>query len=108
MSIHLLYSILILVDYPSNSALERFQVDVRSPFNAAKIDSLLNKRDVEAKAITVEHKSVKDVVTMLQENGFVLKSQKGSHKKPPPLVFTGSVPIPKPPVRRTAHPLEER
>ena len=47
------------VDNPPNErdaydALERFQVDVRSPFNAAKIDSLLNKRDVEAKAITVE------------------------------------------------------
>ena len=29
----------------------------------------------------MSYKSVKDVVTMLQENGFVLKSQKGSHLK---------------------------
>ena len=29
----------------------------------------------------MSYKSVKDVVTMLQENGFVLKSQKGSHMK---------------------------
>ena len=27
----------------------------------------------------MSYKSIKDVVTMLQENGFVLKSQKGSH-----------------------------
>ena len=27
----------------------------------------------------MSYKSVKDVVTMLQENGFVLKSQKGRH-----------------------------
>ena len=29
----------------------------------------------------MSYKSIKDVVTMLQENGFVLKSQKGSHMK---------------------------
>ena len=29
----------------------------------------------------MSYKSVKDVVTMLQKNGFVLKSQKGSHMK---------------------------
>ena len=29
----------------------------------------------------MSYKSVKDVVTMLQENGFVLKSQRGSHMK---------------------------
>ena len=29
----------------------------------------------------MSYKSVKDVVTMLLENGFVLKSQKGSHMK---------------------------
>lgn len=29
----------------------------------------------------MSYKSVKDVVTMFQENGFVLKSQKGSHMK---------------------------
>lgn len=29
----------------------------------------------------MSYKSVKDVVTMLQENGFELKSQKGSHLK---------------------------
>lgn len=29
----------------------------------------------------MSYKSVKDVVAMLQENGFVLKSQKGSHMK---------------------------
>nr|DAS27077.1 MAG TPA: hypothetical protein [Caudoviricetes sp.] len=29
----------------------------------------------------MSYKSVKDVITMLQENGFVLKSQKGSHMK---------------------------
>lgn len=46
------------VDNPRNErdaydALERFQVDVRSPFNTARIDSLLNKRGVKAKEITV-------------------------------------------------------
>lgn len=35
-------------------ALGRFQIDVRSPFNVARIDSLLNKRGVKAKEITVE------------------------------------------------------
>ncbi len=29
----------------------------------------------------MSYKSVKDVVAMLQENGFTLKSQKGSHMK---------------------------
>ena len=29
----------------------------------------------------MSYKSVKDVVTMLLENGFVLKGQKGSHMK---------------------------
>ena len=29
----------------------------------------------------MSYKSVKDVVTMLQENGFVLKSQKGSQRR---------------------------
>lgn len=29
----------------------------------------------------MSYKSVKDVVSMLQENGFVLKGQKGSHMK---------------------------
>ncbi len=29
----------------------------------------------------MSYKSVKDVVAMLQENGFALKSQKGSHMK---------------------------
>ncbi|WP_394330661.1 type II toxin-antitoxin system HicA family toxin [Butyricimonas synergistica] len=29
----------------------------------------------------MSYKSVKDVITMLQENGFILKSQKGSHMK---------------------------
>lgn len=29
----------------------------------------------------MSYKSIKDVVTMLQENGFVFKSQKGSHMK---------------------------
>ena len=29
----------------------------------------------------MSYKSVKDVVTMLQENGFVLKGQRGSHMK---------------------------
>lgn len=29
----------------------------------------------------MSYKSVKDVVTMLQDNGFQLKSQKGSHIK---------------------------
>lgn len=29
----------------------------------------------------MSYKSVKDVVTMLQENGFVPKSQRGSHMK---------------------------
>jgi len=29
----------------------------------------------------MSYKSVKDVVVMLQENGFTLKSQKGSHMK---------------------------
>lgn len=29
----------------------------------------------------MSYKSVKDVVAMLQENGFILKSQKGSHMK---------------------------
>ncbi|MGL4520367.1 MAG: type II toxin-antitoxin system HicA family toxin [Phocaeicola sp.] len=29
----------------------------------------------------MSYKSVKEVVTMLQENGFFLKSQKGSHMK---------------------------
>jgi mRNA interferase HicA len=29
----------------------------------------------------MSYKSVKDVVTMLQDEGFVLKSQKGSHLK---------------------------
>ncbi|MFR9545479.1 MAG: type II toxin-antitoxin system HicA family toxin, partial [Rikenellaceae bacterium] len=29
----------------------------------------------------MSYKSIKDVITMLQANGFVLKSQKGSHMK---------------------------
>jgi len=29
----------------------------------------------------MSYKSVKDVIAMLQENGFTLKSQKGSHMK---------------------------
>ena len=29
----------------------------------------------------MSYKSVKDVITMLQSNGFVLKSQRGSHMK---------------------------
>lgn len=29
----------------------------------------------------MSYKSVRDVVAMLQENGFILKSQKGSHMK---------------------------
>ncbi|MBQ8530546.1 MAG: type II toxin-antitoxin system HicA family toxin [Parabacteroides sp.] len=29
----------------------------------------------------MSYKSVKEVVTMLQENGFIFKSQKGSHMK---------------------------
>lgn len=35
-------------------ALERFRVDVRSPFNTVEIDSLLNKRGVQVKEIIVE------------------------------------------------------
>ncbi len=46
------------VDNPRNErdaydALERFQVDARSPFHAARINSLLNKKGVKAKEITV-------------------------------------------------------
>ena len=49
--------------------------------SANQLVAALQKPASELSPSVMSYKSVKDVVTMLQENGFVLKSQRGSHMK---------------------------